>query len=83
MLGWDLVPHLIKDLKECKGRSMPSREAAGTSGMFRGPLASRRYPWQGIGAVNSVRNNRAGLLDCTYDPATPPPSGVPAGENPA
>jgi len=34
-------------------------------------------------AVNSVRNNGAELLDRIDDPHAPPPSGAPAGTNPA
>ena len=39
--------------------------------------------WPVSRAVNSVRNNGAELLDQINDPATPPPSDAPAGENPA
>ncbi len=39
--------------------------------------------WPVSRAVNSVRNNGAALLDCVDDPAAPPPSDAPAGENPA
>ena len=39
--------------------------------------------WPVSRAVNSVRNNGAELLDRIDDPAAPPPSDAPAGENPA
>ena len=39
--------------------------------------------WPVSRAVNSVRNNGAGLLDCVDDPAAPPPGHAPAGANPA
>jgi putative SOS response-associated peptidase YedK len=39
--------------------------------------------WPVSRAVNSVRNNGAHLLDRIDDPAAPPPSDAPAGENPA
>ena len=39
--------------------------------------------WPVSRAVNSVRNNGAELLDRIDDPAAPPPSGAPAGANPA
>ncbi len=38
--------------------------------------------WAVSRAVNSVRNNGAELLDRLDDPAAPPPSDAPAGENP-
>ncbi len=39
--------------------------------------------WPVSRAVNSVRNNGADLLDRIDDPAAPPPSDAPAGENSA
>jgi putative SOS response-associated peptidase YedK len=39
--------------------------------------------WPVSWAVNSVRNNSADLLDRIDDPAAPPPSDCPPGENPA
>ncbi len=39
--------------------------------------------WPVSRAVNSVKNNGADLLDRIDDPAAPPPSDSPAGENPA
>ena len=39
--------------------------------------------WPVSRAVNSVRNNGADLLDRIDDPAAPPPSDAPAGEDPA
>ncbi len=39
--------------------------------------------WSVSRAVNSVRNNGAELLDRIDDPAAPPPSDGPPGENPA
>ena len=184
VLRWGLVPHFTKDLKACKRPINARSETAGTSGMFRGALASRRclvpadafYEWKAMAdgkqpyaiartdgapiafaglwegwrdlagetlrtftilttaanddmarlhdrmpvileaadwpawlgevdrnpvellrpaaagvvrlwpvsrAVNSVRNNGAELLDCIDNPAAPPPSDAPAGENPA
>ncbi len=39
--------------------------------------------WPVSRAVNSMRNNGAELLDRIDDPHAPPPSGAPAGNNPA
>ena len=39
--------------------------------------------WPVSRAVNNVRNNGADLLDRIDDPAAPPPSDAPAGDNPA
>jgi putative SOS response-associated peptidase YedK len=39
--------------------------------------------WPVSRAVNNVRNNAADLLDCIDDPAAPPPSDAPPGENPS
>ncbi len=39
--------------------------------------------WPVSRAVNSVRNNGAGLLDPIDDPYAPPPSNAPSGDNPA
>jgi putative SOS response-associated peptidase YedK len=39
--------------------------------------------WSVSRAVNSVRNNGSNLLDRIDDPAAPPPSDAPAGDNPA
>jgi len=39
--------------------------------------------WPVSRAVNSARNNGAALLDAMDDPAAPPPSDAPAGQNPA
>ena len=39
--------------------------------------------WPVSRAVNNVRNNGAELLDRIDDPAAPPPSDAPAGQNPA
>ncbi len=39
--------------------------------------------WPVSRAVNSVRNNGAALLDAIDNPAAPPPSDAPAGQNPA
>jgi len=39
--------------------------------------------WPVSRAVNSVRSNGAELLDCIDDPAAPPPSDAPPGQNPA
>ncbi len=39
--------------------------------------------WPVSRAVNNVRNHGAALLDRIDDPAAPPPSGAPAGTNPA
>lgn len=38
--------------------------------------------WPVSRAVNNVQNNGAELLDCIDDPAAPPPSDAPAGDNP-
>jgi hypothetical protein len=38
--------------------------------------------WALSRAVNNVRNNGAELLDTIDDPAAPPPSDCPPGENP-
>ena len=42
VLQWGLIPHFTKDLKTARKPINARSEIAGTSGMFRGALASRR-----------------------------------------
>jgi putative SOS response-associated peptidase YedK len=56
-LKWGLIPHFAKDLKAARKPINARSETAGTSGMFRGALASRRcivpadafYEWRAMG----------------------------------
>jgi putative SOS response-associated peptidase YedK len=57
-------------------------EAAGDAPALLRPAADGVVKlWPVSRAVNSVRNNGAALLDCIDDPAAPPPSDAPAGQN--
>ena len=44
VLQWGLIPHFTKDLKTARKPINARSETAGTSGMFRGALASRLRP---------------------------------------
>ena len=59
-------------------------EIAGRPADLLGPAADGVVRlWPVSRAVNSVRNNKATLLDRIDDPLAPPPSAAPAGANPA
>jgi putative SOS response-associated peptidase YedK len=57
--------------------------AAEPSALMRPAAEGALHLWPVSRAVNSVRNNGAGLLDRIDDPAGPPPSDADAGDNPA
>jgi putative SOS response-associated peptidase YedK len=61
----------------------PGETDAGSSDPMRPAADDVLHLWPVSRAVNSVRNNDADLLDRIDDPAAPPPSNAPPGQNPA